>query len=775
VSWVSEPTDGPWEPATEHDDKVLGDDPATKPGMLAETIRARASRPQPVQPQPPAGSGSNIHADVTRDHTVLPNAKTDDVVLLDMVSRNAPTTHAPERTATAAGSLVVVATGIDAERIRQLCQTAQLDVPIVASLIVVHDAASVVVIGEPSPPAPPRVVHIARPTLSDDMVLALLRAFATSRVLADPPPAATSSDPRVRELAERLAAETDHAAIERIAIEAILALTDADRAQVLFHDPATGALWSESKQRASGDARRAVAGVVGWCAQTGHAVMASPAGDDPRYLLDLDDPDGKPQARVLVQPVIGGDRRVHAVLVAARRWRRTDFTDAEREMLRDFAARVAPAIDTLAIAAPRRPSRTTLPGVSTSVVASGLAAAAAGVADALSPATTMELPPPGSSTQKPIVVTSPTMRSLPPMPTRPPATEPLRAKRPSVDEARAKRPSMGEPRARRPSAEDSKRSSRDGIEPRDIAVVATDATDIGRAGKLAKKARLEVSVLSSPDEVPAYYRIVTLGEAWTPESDPRIAYAARSEITDDDLIALLAGIASERAPAPLVALKPQTLVEARRLQPAFARLRAIATDADLAAAETTMVATLTQLLDADRAYCLYFDATDGSLWSETRERTSHDDRLAIAGVVGWCARTGRSANVERASADPRYLGPLDDPEGDPNSQLLAQPVITADRRVIGVLVAVRRPKRPGFTDADVALLGQISALASPLLEQLELADDCAQLLRDSSAPIEMPAPPSPLQRLVARGAALPRWSYAVAGAAVAAALMALAS
>jgi len=34
--------------------------------------------------------------------------------------------------------------------------------------------------------------------------------------------------------------------------------------------------------------RRAVAGIVGWCAQTGHAVVASPAGDDPRYLLALD-------------------------------------------------------------------------------------------------------------------------------------------------------------------------------------------------------------------------------------------------------------------------------------------------------------------------------------------------------------------------------------------------------------------------------------------------------------------------------------------------------
>ncbi len=783
---MSEPTDGPWDPATEHDDKVLGDDPPTMPATLAEVVRARASRPQ-VAPH----SAPNIQSDVTREPVVLPKVKIEDIVLLDMVSRNAPTTHAPERSATAAGSIVVVATGADAERVRALCQAALLDVPIVASLAVVHEAASVIVIGEPSPPAPSRVVHVARPTLSDDMLLALLRAFTTSRVVADPPSppvpsSAATQGSRVGELAARLAAETDHAAIERIGIEAILALTDADRAQLLFHDPLGGAIWSEAMHRSSGDARRAVAGIVGWCAQTGHAVMASPAGADPRYLLELDDPEGKPQARLLVQPVIGGDRRVHAVLVAARRWRRTDFTEAERGSLRDVAALIAPALDTAALTGPRRSSRSTLPGVATS-----LAAGAANAAHAeLSPATTMELPqqpelrPPSSSATPP----SPahTMQMPPQSELRPPSTrastEPGQRKQPSVDDSRAKPPSTGEPRTKRPSAEESNRSlrdskrdsKRDGIEPRDIAVIATDPIDIARVGKLAKKARLEVSVLSSPDEVPAYYRIVTIGEAWTPASDARIVYAARIEITDDQLIELLSGIASERAPAPLVAYKPATIVEARRLQPVFASLQAIATNGDLADAETTAIAAITQLLDADRAYCLYFDAGDGSLWSENRERKANDDRRAIAGVVGWAARTGRAVNVERASADPRWLGPLDDPEGDPNSQLLLQPLVTADRRVIGVLVAVRRPKRPGFTDADVALLAQFAALATPLFEQLELADDCAQVLRDSSGPIEMPATPSPLQRLLAGAAALPRWSYALAGAAVTAAIMLLA-
>ncbi len=897
----------------------------------------------------------------------------EDVVLLDLVSRPAPASPAVVRDATASGGLVVVATGADAERIRRLCQATSLHVPIVASPTVVHDAATVVVIGEPSPPAPERVAYIARPTLTDDMLGSLLRALVAGRVVAEPPAIGAAITPRVREHAERIAAETDRATIEQLACTAITDLTSADRAQLLFVDPASTHAWSEANLRAAGDDRRAAFGLVGWCAHTGHAALASPAGDDPRYVLELDDPDGKPQARVLVQPVIGADLRVHALLVAARRWRRTDFTDADRTALHDLAALIATAVDIAAGSAPRRSSRSTLPGVAAKLAAAaatggapspastlrlpqqggnapdGIAvsiASAAARTDEPSPASTLALPqqtrppamssasgtraatsgahaatsgahastsghasagePPSTSgaraatsgahastsghassssahtsagdhasigahastgahasageplstsgahasagalesarghaspsgalasagaaptqssttmrslppvagtspasagnsrafgsqsgataassrgvtsprsasstsspsaagssapstaseraSQRAAAQTSPTMRSLPPMPQ--PASG---ARRATIDPPRRASTANDALRAKRPS--------KDGSEVRDIAVVATDAADVARVGKLAKKARLEVSVLATADEAPAYYRIVTLGEAWTPDADARVAYAARSTITDDQLVELLAGIQREAAPEPLVPVRPNTLAEARRLQPLFERLRAIAAAADLAAAEITLVAAIKQLVDAERAYCLYFDSEDGSLWSETRERDGGDDRHAIAGITGWVARTGRAAAAARARADPRGRGPLDDPDGDPNSQLIVQPIVAVDRRVLGVLVAARRSKRPGFADVDVALLAQIAALAAPVLEQIEIGDDCAQLLRDSSAPVALPTSPG----LGARLGALPRWVFAIGGAAITAAVFAIAS
>jgi hypothetical protein len=314
------------------------------------------------------------------------------------------------------------------------------------------------------------------------------------------------------------------------------------------------------------------------------------------------------------------------------------------------------------------------------------------------------------------------------------------------------------PRAKRRTGE---------IDPRDVAVVATADEDIARVKKLAKKARLEVSVLASAEEAPPYYRIVTIGEAWTPDTDPRVAYAARSAVTDDQLTDLLLGLSLDRAPDQLlVSDAPQSAPEAKRVQQALASARGLAHATDLADAETRATDAIKTLLDADRAYVSYYASESGALWSEAQRRARGDDRRAIAGVVGWAARTGRSANIPRAGADPRWLAPIDDPEGDMHSQLLVQPLIAPDRRVLGVVVAARRTKRAPFTDMDVVTLSRFAALASPVVERLQLAEVTQTFIeRSGGAPDDdARAVESPMQSLGRRIAMAPRWLYAGAGA-----------
>ncbi len=919
---MSDPTDGPWDDATSHDDgspahesdQMEGDDPPTTRATLAQQVRMRAASrgvspaehparpsssstlPQPITPDRlPAQSSVHDHITPVALPTVMNTAirksreTGDGVIVLDKVARApTPAPVGPERTETAAGGIVVVATGADAERVRKLCHANGLLVPVLTSLGAAHESAAAVVIGEPSLPASPQVAHVARTALPDAALLDLLRGLVSGRVVVDPPVAAPDADPRVADFAQRISSLVDRGAIEQVAVEAITVLTRADRARLLFFDSSTGALWSQAPSTFT--TPRAAAGMVGWSAYTGRALHASPAGDDPRYLTELDDPEGKAQSRLLVQPVVGADRRTHAVLVAIRRWRHSDFSEAERVALSSLAALIAGAIDLAAAGgphttsggdAPRRP-RSTLPsgraGIAPPATQSALLSAAPrSASDSRPPPVTARRPeskpPPipsaaiasrttatpaagsiaatraashddaphaaraasqgsdrGSDASPPRAGATPAAGNVasiaraashddasarvapqgsdrggsdssppragaatpavgndtsPPRPrpptspsgvfNSPPHARPGSAPSDAFDSSpprprgessppRPRTESGGAARNRNPSDPPSRKSSGADGDPIDVAIVATGEDDIARIRRIARKARLEVSVLARAEDAPPYYRLVTLGEAWAADTDSRVAYAARSTISDDQLADLLVGLSRDRAPAALVASKPQSAAEAKRAQLGFASSRKLAQATDLAAAETLTIEAVRELLDADRVYCVYYSNEDGALWSETRRRARGDDRRAIAGVVGWSARTGRPVNVPRASADPRWLGPLDDPDGDMHSQLLVQPIIATDRRVIGVLVAARRTKRPPFNDLDVTLLERFAALASPLIEQLQLATVTQQMLRESSSSHDIPALDSPIQSLMRSLRSLPRWTYAVGGA-----------
>jgi hypothetical protein len=284
-----------------------------------------------------------------------------------------------------------------------------------------------------------------------------------------------------------------------------------------------------------------------------------------------------------------------------------------------------------------------------------------------------------------------------------------------------------------------------------VAIVAVD-DEHDRARRIAKTCGIEVALASTTDGAPSDARIITLGLPWSPDLDPRVVYVARTNISNDHLADLLTAIATGKALASIEPpSKPNNQTEARRAQIAFAGSRTFAGAFDYVAAEESAITTLKALLDADRAYFLLYDDETGALSSPGRKRAQGDNRRSIAGMAGWSALTGRPSQAERAASDPRWLGPIDDPDGDSNSQLLVQPVVRTDQRVQAIIVAARRPRRPGFTDVDLAFAERFASLVAPLLEQLHGHVETTKLVgdaaRDTKAP---PTPTSGLQRLVAR-------------------------
>jgi hypothetical protein len=284
-----------------------------------------------------------------------------------------------------------------------------------------------------------------------------------------------------------------------------------------------------------------------------------------------------------------------------------------------------------------------------------------------------------------------------------------------------------------------------------VAIVATD-DEHDRARRVAKTCGIEIALASTTDSAPNDARIVTLGMPWSPDLDPRVVYVARTNITNDHLADLLTAIATGKALTAVEPLgKPNNPTEARRAQIAFAGSRTFAAAFDYLSAEASAVTTLRELLDADRAYFLLYDDESGALSSAKRKVTQGDNRRSIAGMSGWSALTGRPSHSERAVTDPRWLGPIDDPDGDSNSQLLVQPVLRADQRVQAIIVAARRPRRPGFTDVDLALAERFASLVSPMLEQLHTHIETTKLVGDTTGNARpAPAAESPLKRLLAR-------------------------
>jgi hypothetical protein len=240
--------------------------------------------------------------------------------------------------------IAVVATGADAERVRRLCHDMSLFVPVMANAAIVHESLRMVVFGEPSPPAPERVVHVVRPNLADQPLRDLLRALATGRIPMPPPSRAIAAEAPVLTAVRRLESARDLGAIEALMVEAVTSLTGADRAYCLAYLE-DGSLWSESLRRRGGDRRHAIAGMAGWAARTGLPVHATCAGDDARWFPGIDDPEGKAQQRIAVQPVVTDARRVRLVLVSVRRWRHADFNDGDLRWLATYAELAGPIVE----------------------------------------------------------------------------------------------------------------------------------------------------------------------------------------------------------------------------------------------------------------------------------------------------------------------------------------------------------------------------------------------------------------------------------------------
>ncbi len=224
-------------------------------------------------------------------------------------------------------------------------------------------------------------------------------------------------------------------------------------------------------------------------------------------------------------------------------------------------------------------------------------------------------------------------------------------------------------------------------------------------------------------------RVVRLRDA-TRVDDPHAFHVADRDLPVEQLRAVLAAAVAGRPIAEPRAPSPTTVEDAQRARRAFEASRRLATQQDLAAAEAEIIARVAELVDADRAACLFHDADSGALWSEARLAAHGDERRASDGLAGFSARTGMSAVAARADADRRYARAIDDPTGRGDERVVAQPVVVG-ATVHAVLVAVRPAGRAMFGAHDAAQLAAFAELVGPLLVQLSAQVAAGAVIADA--------------------------------------------
>ncbi|MEJ7600405.1 MAG: GAF domain-containing protein [Kofleriaceae bacterium] len=256
------------------------------------------------------------------------------------------------------------------------------------------------------------------------------------------------------------------------------------------------------------------------------------------------------------------------------------------------------------------------------------------------------------------------------------------------------------------------------------------------------------------EHLPPEASVVVVGDPMHPPE--RATHVVTRTWPDDQLRALLHAIATGR-PRSVPPLPPPTNAsEARDATRAITAARKLAAAADLATCESTTVEILVELLEVDRAYCLYYDHGDHSLWSEARlAGHAGDDRRAVGGLAGFAAHTGVVAIADQAGSDPRFLGEIDDPHGDATDRLIAQPVFGSDGDVHAILICARRGRRGPFGPDEQNLLARFALLVTPILDQLSIQHHAQAILDDEVGHDGL------FRREAVDAQAMPRWGDVV--------------
>lgn len=169
------------------------------------------------------------------------------------------------------------------------------------------------------------------------------------------------------------------------------------------------------------------------------------------------------------------------------------------------------------------------------------------------------------------------------------------------------------------------------------------------------------------------------------------------------------------------------------LQTVLAVSRALGAERDLDRLLALIVASTTDLVDAERTSLFVVDRDRGELWTRVAEG-SGEIRLPLGrGIAGSVAVDGSLVNIASAYDDPRFDAANDQRTGFRTRSILCLPMVNHDGVVVGVIQTLNKRGAASFGPRDEQVLAALAAQAGVALENAQLLQrdrDRQRLLHD---------------------------------------------
>ncbi|MBV9608312.1 MAG: GAF domain-containing protein, partial [Acidobacteria bacterium] len=153
-------------------------------------------------------------------------------------------------------------------------------------------------------------------------------------------------------------------------------------------------------------------------------------------------------------------------------------------------------------------------------------------------------------------------------------------------------------------------------------------------------------------------------------------------------------------------------------------MRSVASELELDQLLQKIVATISDVMNADRATLFLVDSKSGDLWSKVAQGLSLAEIRVPRGkgIVGHVAESGEIVNIADAYQDPRFNPEVDLKTGYRTRNMLCMPLRNEAREIIGV-VQVLNKKGGVFKAEDEGLLDALGSQATIALNNSRLFEE----------------------------------------------------